>query len=132
MRIPAKAVASWNVIEIAEGIYEIYNTFTATAGAVEHGLTINYPFELLAIYVQHTDAALALSVDALTWDFDRVKPSDFPQPFPLVAYTSSIISNFLELFRGQEFILPAGNYHLTENTTATDLVYVRLLIKVAD
>ena len=127
---PEKAVASWSVKELGNGLYEVYNTFTATGGAVNHALTMNFPFELVAIYLQHVDAALDLSTDALTWEFDRVKPNEFPQPFPLVAYTSSTVSSFLEIFRGTEFTLPLGSYRFTENTTSTDILYVRILIQV--
>ena len=127
---PERAVADWAVKEIGNGLYEIYATFTCTGSAVGHPLTVNFPFELLAIYLQHTVAAGTLSTDALTWIFNRVKATEFPQPFPLVSYTSSAVSNFLELFKGIEFTLPLGSYTFSENSTNTDLVYVRILVKV--
>lgn len=127
---PAQTVSSWDVKDLGNGIFEIYATITATGSAVNHDFDINFPFELLALYLQHVDVSLALSTDALTWELDRVKENEFPQPFPLVAYTSSATSNFLELFRGQEFILPLGSYRLTENTTNTDILYVRILVRV--
>ena len=93
-----RAVSSWNVKYLGNGVYEVYQTLTCTGAGVDHDFAMNFPFELLAIYVQHVDATLALSTDALTWSFNRVKETEFPQPFPLVTYTASAVSNFLELF----------------------------------
>lgn len=127
---PAETVSSWDAKKIAEGIYEVYATITNTGSAVNHDFDMNFPFELLALYLQHVDSSLTLSTDALTWSLNRVKANEFPQPFPLVSYTSSTTSNFLELFRGQEFTLPRGSYRLTENSTNTDKIYVRLLVRL--
>lgn len=125
---PAEGISDWNAIDLGDGLYEIYNTFTCTGAAVAHALNINYKFELLAIYLQHVDATLALSTDALTWSFNRLK--EFAQPFPIVTYTASAVSNFLELFGGLEFNMPSGPFTLSENSTNTDLVHVRLLVRV--
>ena len=120
----------WQTIDLGQGIYYFYPTAPSTAAGANVTVTFNipFPFKILAMFLEHTDSAFALSTDALTWSFNIAPRAEFKNNFPIVAYSASASSQFYELF-GEDYLFPAGTYRFIHNTTATDLIYFSFILQ---
>ena len=108
--------------------YELTSPLTATGSAVTINIDFDFPFKLIAIIVEHMVAAGTLGTDALTWSFNIRPRMGLKNSFPLVAYSASTGSQFLEIF-GDDYVYPSGSFSFVYNTTNTDLINVVFIIQ---
>lgn len=137
-RLPSSATpVGWETIHIGKRIYKLfpkdkYVAQTGSAGAAKnHDFVIGLPFRLISLILQHTDNANAASTAALTWSLNKYETSEHPVAVPLVSYSGSISTTFVEKF-GEGYEMDKGQMRLTTNTaTATDrfhiVIYIQLL-----
>ena len=132
--LPAGVPAGgWQSLPLGQDMFWMYPTtyIEQTGAAVEVALDIPFNFKLIAILLEHTDSSDALSTDALTWSFNVATRVGLAQNFPIVSYTASVTSQFLEIF-GDDFVYPQGGYVLSMDTTNTDRVRVVLVLQRRD
>lgn len=122
--------ATWRNVPLGQDMFWFYLTehIEQTGAAVEIALDIPWNFKLIAILLEHTDSSDALSTDALTWSFNIATRTGLAVNFPIVSYTSSITSQFLEVF-GNDYVYPQGEFILSTNTTNTDRVRVIIIVQ---
>lgn len=124
------SIVRWDFIPLGQNMFLIEPTTfsTATGAAINIDLAIPFPFKLIAILLEHCDAANALGTDALTWSFNILPRRGLIHAFPIVSYTTSIASQFYEIF-GDDYVFPAATYRLIHNTTNTDRIRVLFVIQ---
>jgi hypothetical protein len=120
----------FDVQHIGKRIYELTlkTPITASGGAVNHDYVITEKHRLVRVEVKHTTSANVDSADAFTWALSKQIKGLFQK---LVSYTASVASDFIELF-GEGYEFSSTTYRLTENTTNTDRIYLKLVVQLLD
>ena len=122
---------SGKVEHLGKGIFSIaLASITGTAGNVTQYFSIPFLHKVHRIEVKHTDAVNVDSVDATTYSL-KYGTSLVPSLlFTLITNSATIISDTAHLFNN--YVRSASRYQLITNTTATDLIYVTLIVEIED
>ena len=119
------------VDHLGKGVFSIaLAAIAGTAGNVTQYFSIPFLHRIHRVEVKHTDAAYADSVDALTYSLKygaALKPDLL---FSLITNSATIISDTAHLF--DNYYRSDSRYQLITNTTATDLLYLTLIIEIED